>query len=124
VTFVEVYPSTSVASEVILVISRPSGPVSPGSPFKFLKSNAKVLSRSDPPGVTVTEGVPTLASTVAVTPVILAEVPFAPLAPFLTLMTGLVDSSVLLGSFNLKVRVDSVYSPPTVGAEAVTDAIE
>ena len=45
----------------------PVSPLSPFAPFKFLKANANVRACSVPPGVTVTSGVPVLASTVAVT---------------------------------------------------------
>ena len=55
--------------------------MSPFAPLRFLKANAKVLALSVPPIVTVTEGVPVLASTVAVTPVIVALVPSEPAGP-------------------------------------------
>lgn len=56
-------------------------PLSPFAPFKFLKANANVRACSVPPGVTVTSGVPVLASTVAVTSVIVAAVPSVPGSP-------------------------------------------
>ena len=59
----------------------PLGPVAPVAPFRFLKAKEKVLANAVPPRETVTEGVPMLASTVAVAPVILALAPAAPVAP-------------------------------------------
>ena len=56
-------------------------PSCPGSPFKLENANAKFLACEVPPIVTVTEGVPTLLSTVAVAPVISALVPFVPFIP-------------------------------------------
>jgi len=58
--------------------SSPSLPSPPGAPFKFLKAKLKVRADSVPPRVTVTLGVPTFASTVAVAPVIVAFVPSSP----------------------------------------------
>ena len=49
-------------------------PLSPLAPLRFLNAKAKVLALSVPPAVTVTDGVPVFASTVAVAPVIVAFV--------------------------------------------------
>ena len=46
-----------------------------------MKAKAKVLADAVPPAVTVTEGVPIFASTVAVAPVIVALTPAGPVAP-------------------------------------------
>ena len=61
--------------------SSPLSPLSPFAPLRFLKANAKVLAVLVPPGVTVTLGVPTLASTVAVTVPNPAAAPVAPCGP-------------------------------------------
>jgi len=60
----------------------PAGPVAPVLPFKFLNANENVLAFEVPPNVTVTEGVPTFASTVALALVIVAAAPAAPVSPF------------------------------------------
>ena len=73
----------------------PCAPVSPFSPLRFLKENANVLADVVPPAVTVTDGVPTLESTVAVTPVIVAFVPFVPLAPSLPATVSIKPASML-----------------------------
>jgi hypothetical protein len=57
-------------------------PLLPGAPFKFLKAKSKVLALAVPPAVTVTLGVPTLASTLAVALVMVAFVPLVPFVPF------------------------------------------
>ena len=59
----------------------PASPLSPFSPLRFLKAKANVRACAVPPGVTVTSGVPVLASTVAVTDVISAAMPSSPLSP-------------------------------------------
>ena len=50
--------------------------------MRFLNAKANVLADALPPSETDTEGVPTLASTVALAPVIVAFVPAAPVAPW------------------------------------------
>ena len=60
----------------------PLSPFPPVAPFKFLKAKVKVRADDVPPNVTVTEGVPILASIVAEALVIVAALPVSPLSPF------------------------------------------
>ena len=62
----------------ILTIPTPS---SPGCPFKPLNAKLKPIFEGVPAVVTLTNGVPVVASTLAVTPVIYALVPGSPCGP-------------------------------------------
>ena len=59
----------------------PLSPLSPFSPFKFLNSKLNTFAVSSPLAITVTEGVPILASTVAVGVPNPADTPGVPGAP-------------------------------------------
>lgn len=82
----------------------PSLPGAPASPFRFLKSKAKVLSDAVPPAETVTLGVPVPELTVAVTSVIVTLEPELPLVPFLTLKVEEVPSVLV---------TVIIFSPPS-----------
>lgn len=59
----------------------PCGPVAPVSPFNPVNAKANVRAEAVPPSVTLTEGVPVEASTVADAPVMVASSPSSPAGP-------------------------------------------
>ena len=59
----------------------PCGPVVPVSPFNPVNAKANVRAEAVPPSVTLTEGVPVEASTVADAPVMVASSPSSPAGP-------------------------------------------
>ena len=59
----------------------PVAPVSPFCPFKFLKAKLNTFAVFEPDDVIVTDGVPTLASTVAVGVPNPAAAPVGPCGP-------------------------------------------
>ena len=93
----------------------PLGPVSPFCPFKFLKAKLNTFAVFAPDAVIVTDGLPTLASTVAVgvpNPAAAPVSPLGPWGPLILILVGLVNPPSFVQDITPAVETEGVNVVP------------